>query len=111
MKKMNTQASKKKNRQNLIGQKHSKPVQGFLPQSYQHRKPSMSGFSMSSFFSPKEKNETDVRVVTESISPTSRKNSEASRQNFEVALSTQDQDIVHEQIQERMEPENEKNIL
>ena len=65
---------------------------------------------------PLDKNETDVRVETESISPTNLSNSEESRQNFEDTLSTQeqdmqDQDIVQEQIQERMEPKNEKNHL
>ena len=35
---------------------------------------------------------------------------EASRQNIEDSPNTQDQDIVQEQIQERMEPENEINI-
>ena len=56
-----------------------------------------------------DQNETDVRVETESISPTNL-GIEESRQNFEDTLSTQDQDIMQEQIQERMEPENEINI-
>ena len=56
---------------------------------------------------PLEKNDTDVRVETESISPTNLSNSEESRQNFEDTSSTQDQDFVQEQIQERMEPESE----
>ena len=64
---------------------------------------------------PLDKNETDVRVETESISPTNLSNSEENSQNFKDTSSTQDQemqdqDIVQEQIQERMEPENEINI-
>ena len=56
-----------------------------------------------------------MRVETESISPTNLSNLEESRQNFEDSSSTQeqdmqDQDIVQEQIQERMVPENEINI-
>ena len=51
-----------------------------------------------------------MRVETESISQTSMESAEASRQNFEDSPNTQDQDIVQEQIQERMEPENEINI-
>ena len=57
-----------------------------------------------------DKNETDVWVETESISPRNLSNSEESRHNFEDTSSTQDQDIVQEQIQERKEPENEINI-
>ena len=54
-------------------------------------------------------------VETESISPTSREYSGACRQNYEETSSTedqdnmQDQDIVQEHIQERMEPENKIN--
>ena len=59
---------------------------------------------------PLDKNETDVRVETESISLTNLSNSEESMQNFKDTSSTQEQDIVQEQIQERMEPENEINI-
>ena len=59
---------------------------------------------------PPGKNETDMRVETESISHTSRESREASRQNIEDSPNTQDQDIVQEQIQERMEPKNEINI-
>ena len=59
---------------------------------------------------PLDKNVTDVRVETESISPTNLSNSEESRQNFENTSSTQEQDIVQEQIQEQMELENETNI-
>ena len=64
---------------------------------------------------PLDKNKTDMRVETESISPTNLSNSEESMQNFENTSSTQeqdmqDQDIVQEQIQERMKPENEINI-
>ena len=55
---------------------------------------------------PLAKNETDVRVETESISQTSRESAEASRENFEDSPNTQDQDNVQEQIQERIEPEN-----
>ena len=51
-----------------------------------------------------------MRVETESISQTSWENAEASRQNFEDSPNTQDQDIVQEQIQGQMEPENEINI-
>ena len=60
--------------------------------------------------------QTDVPVEAECIEPTSRENSEASKQNFEDAPTTQDQDniqdqdIGQEQIQERMEMENEINI-
>ena len=66
---------------------------------------------------PLDKNETDVRVETESISQTSRKSAEASRQNFEDPPNNQDQDfvqdqdIMQEQIQERIQPENEINIV
>ena len=62
---------------------------------------------------PLDKNETDVPVETESISTTNQENSEASRQIFQDASSTQDQDIlqdqdiVHEQLQEQMKSENE----
>ena len=59
---------------------------------------------------PLDKNETDVRVETERISPTNLSNSEESMQNFKDTSSTQEQDIVQDQIQERMEPENEINI-
>ena len=65
---------------------------------------------------PLDKNETDVRVETESISQTSRESAEASRQNFEDPPNNQhqdivqDQDIVQEQIQERIQPENGINI-
>ena len=57
---------------------------------------------------PLDKNETDVRVETERILLTNLSNSEESRENFEDTSSTQeqdmqDQDIVQEQIQERME--------
>ena len=80
----------------------STPLQGLLPQYYRHR-------------NPLDKNETHLRIETESISPTNLSNSEESMQNFEDTSSTQeqdmqDQDIVQEQIQERMEPENEINI-
>ena len=63
-----------------------------------------------------DKNETDVRVETESISQTSEESAEASTQNFEDPPKNQDQDIVQdqdimqEQIQERIQPENEINI-
>ena len=62
---------------------------------------------------PLDKNETDVQVETESISTTNQENSEASRQIFQDASSTQDQDflqdqdIVHEQLQEQMKSQNE----
>ena len=56
------------------------------------------------------KNKTDARGETESISPTRRENSETSRQNFEDTPNTQYHDIVQEQIQGRMEPENEITI-
>ena len=57
-----------------------------------------------------DKNETDVRVETESISQTSRERAEASRQNFEDTPNNQDQDIMQKQIQERIQAENEINI-
>ena len=63
-----------------------------------------------------DKNETDVRVETESISQTSRESAEASRQNFEYPPNNQDQDfvqdqdIMQEQTQERIQLENEINI-
>ena len=71
--------------------------------------------NLSDIESPCDKNETDVRVETESISPTNLGNSEESRTNFEDTLNSQDQDmqdedIVQEQIQEQMGPENEINI-
>ena len=80
----------------------STPVQGLLP-------------NLIDIENPLDKNETDVRVEAESISLTILSNSEESRQNFEDTSSTQDQDmqdqdIVQEQIQEQMEPENEINI-
>ena len=65
---------------------------------------------------PLDKNETDVRVETESISQTSGESTEASRQNLEDPPNNQDQDIVQdqdgmqEQIQEQILPENEINI-
>ena len=59
---------------------------------------------------PNDKNEPDMRAETESISPTNLENSEESRQNCEDTSGTQDQDIMQEQIQERMEPENEINV-
>ena len=46
---------------------------------------------------PLDKNETDVRVETESISQTSTESAEASRQNFEDPPNNQDQDIVQDQ--------------
>ena len=57
-----------------------------------------------------------MRVETESILQTSRESVEASKQYFEDSPNTQDQDIVQdqdigqEQIQQRIEPENEINI-
>ena len=63
--------------------RYSTPVQGLLPKSY--------------IENPLEKNETDVRVETESISQTSRERAEASRQNFEDPPNNQDQDIVQDQ--------------
>ena len=59
---------------------------------------------------PPDKNETDMRVETEIISQTSRESAEASRQYIEDSPNTQDQDMVQEQIQDRMELENEINI-
>ena len=66
---------------------------------------------------PFDKNETDVRVETESISQTSRESAEASiskisktHQIIQNQDSVQDQDITQEQIQERIQPENEINI-
>ena len=58
-----------------------------------------------------EQNETDVPVEAECIAP-SRENSEASRHNLEAYSSTQYQDqyIGQEQIQKRMEQENEIKI-
>ena len=46
---------------------------------------------------PLDKNETDVRVETESISQTSRESAEASRQNFEDPPHNQDEDFVQDQ--------------
>ena len=45
---------------------------------------------------PLDKNETDARVETESISQTSMESAEASRQNFEDPQNNQDQDIVQD---------------
>ena len=59
---------------------------------------------------PTDKNETDMRVETESISQTSRESAEASRQNLEDSPNTKDEDSVQKQIQEWVEPENEINI-
>ena len=42
------------------------------------------------------KNDIEVWIETESYSPTSRENSEVSRQNFDDAESTQDQDIMQD---------------
>ena len=47
---------------------------------------------------PLHKNDTDVRVETESISPTNLSNSEESRQNFEDTSSTQEQDMQDKDI-------------
>ena len=90
-----------KNWQNLIGQR----VQLF--KDYYPILPTQKTLST--------KNQTDVLVETENISPTSREYSGACRQNYEETSSTedqnnmQDQDIVQEHIQERMEPENKIN--
>ena len=65
---------------------------------------------------PLDKNETDVRLETESISQPCRESAEASWQNFEDPPNNQDQDIVQdqdimqEQTRERIQPENETNI-
>ena len=77
--------------------RYSTPVQGLLPKSYRRR-------------NPLDKNDTNVRVETESISQPSRESSETSRQNFEDPPNNQDQDIVQEQSWERIQPENEINI-
>ena len=61
--------------------RYSTPVQGLLP-------------NLTNVENPLDKNETDVRVETESISQPSRESSEASRQNFEDPPNNQDQDIV-----------------
>ena len=51
---------------------------------------------------PLEKNETDILVETESISQTSGDSTEASRKHFEDPPNNQDQDIVQEQMKNKL---------
>ena len=73
-----------KNRQNLIGQLQYTCWKDCYP-------------NLTDVENPLDKNETGVRVETESISQTSRESAEASRQHFWRPNNNQDQDIVQDQ--------------